>query len=145
MTWLRSPHWEHSRSLWRIFKSPSFIHICSYSECISYSIKFFELIGSMHVYHILRKNLDQCFVNIFAQWKSFQLIDLIPDFTSYRGPGIKAINWNTFHWSKIFTKHWSRFLFKIRQSYRYVYSEDQSTFFTGETSGFFHVLVLCMG
>ena len=56
------------------------------------------------------KNLDQCFVNIFKQWKLFPLIDLIPYFTSYRGPGIKSINWNSFHCSKIFTKHWSRFL-----------------------------------
>ena len=54
-------------------------------------------------------NLDPCLVNIFDQWKWFQLIDLIPGFTSYRGPGIKLINWNHFYWSKIFTKHGSRF------------------------------------
>ena len=54
------------------------------------------------------QNLDPCLVNIFDQWKWFQLIDLIPGFTSYRGPGIKLINWNHFHWSNIFTKHGSR-------------------------------------
>ena len=55
------------------------------------------------------QNLDPCLVNIFDQRKWFQLIDLIPGFTSYRGPGIKLINWNHFHWSNIFTKHGSRF------------------------------------
>ena len=41
--------------------------------------------------------------------KQTLLIDLIPGFTSYRGLGIKAINWNHFHCSKIITKHQSRF------------------------------------
>ena len=60
-------------------------------------------------YRILRKNLDWCFAIIFGQWQLFQLIDLIPGFTSYRASGIKAINWNNFYCSKIITKHWSRF------------------------------------
>ena len=63
---------------------------------------------------ILRKNLDWCFAMIFGQWTLFLLIDLIPGFTSYRASGIDAINWNIFYCSKIITKHWSRFLLKIR-------------------------------
>ena len=64
-----------------------------------------------YAYRILRKNLDRCFAIIFGQLKLFRLIDLIPGFTSYRAPGIKAINWNNFYCSKIITKHWSRFFF----------------------------------
>ena len=55
------------------------------------------------------KNLDECSVIIFDQLKLFRLIDLIPGFTSYRGPGTKSINWNNFSCSKIITKHQSRF------------------------------------
>ena len=48
------------------------------------------------IFRILNKNLDQCSVIIFDKWKLFHLIDLIPGFTSYRAPGIKAINWTIF-------------------------------------------------
>ena len=52
---------------------------------------------------------------------------MIPGFTSYRAPGINAINWNNLDCSKIITKHWSRFFLKSRKSYRYVYLVGQST------------------
>ena len=60
------------------------------------------------------KNLDQCFVIIFDQWKSFQLIDLIPELLYEVKPGVKSINRNDFHWPKIIAKHWSRLLLKIQ-------------------------------
>ena len=48
------------------------------------------------------KNLDQWFVNIFDQGKSFRLIDLIPSLLYEVKPGIKWINWNIFNCEKIF-------------------------------------------
>ena len=50
------------------------------------------IIVPMKLAKFLGKNLDQCFVIIFDKCKLFLLIDLTPDFTSYRGPGIKSIN-----------------------------------------------------
>ena len=58
-----------------------------------------------------KKNLDQCFVNIFDQWKLFHLIDLIPGPLYEVKSGINSINWNHFYCSKIITRHRSRFCF----------------------------------
>ena len=60
----------------------------------------------------------------------FNLISLIPEFTSYREPGVTAINWNNCYCSKIITKHQSRFFLKIGQSCWYVYLVGQSGYTT---------------
>ena len=60
-----------------------------------------------------KKNLDQCFVNIFEQEKLLQLIDWIPCPLYEAKLGIKSINRNNFPCSKIFTKHRSRFFSQI--------------------------------
>ena len=70
---------------------------------------------------VLKKNLDQCFVIIFEQHKLFQLIALIPGALYEVKLGIKSINRNNFHWSKIIAKHRSRSFRKIRKLHRYVY------------------------
>ena len=52
---------------------------------------------------------------------------LIPGALYEVKPGIKSINPNNFPLSKIIAKHQSRFFFlKIRLSFWYVYSVDQS-------------------
>ena len=48
-------------------------------------------------------------MNIFYQGKIFLLIHLNPDFTSYRAPGTKEINRNSFNCPKILTGLLPRF------------------------------------
>ena len=87
------------------------IHIYYYSKYILHRIS--QILN--HLYwnacRILRKNLEKCFVNIFDQWKSFQLIDMIPGYLYEVKPRINSINRNDSHCSKIITEHWPRFCF----------------------------------
>ena len=71
---------------------------------------------------MINDSCDKTLINVLWLFLTsenyFDWLTLFPGPLYEVKPGIKSINWNDFHWPKIFTKHWSRFLPKIRQSYR---------------------------
>ena len=109
--------WATNWKIWRIGEGFHFLNPPILGTTFPLGLAFHNIYSTLSNkrtgtnYRILRRNLDQGCVIIFYQWKWFWLIDWMPGFTSYRGLGIKSINQNHFHWSKIITEPLSRFFF----------------------------------
>ena len=60
-----------------------------------------------------RKNLDRSSLTIFAKWKLFLWVDLIPSLLYEVKSGIDSTHRNYYHCGKIVSELWSRFLTKM--------------------------------